>query len=203
METEVISSTLGLFQIYVVAVALGVLSALAFGMLCAIAFPRLKKQGVIFAALMFGMLTSMATKPEGVPTPTITWSKGLTNNGSSYNTNDWNVISFRWRKDFSIADTETVYFAAKEKNAAEDAEWLELGSSTAGVLGYDYRWDDTEATNFYYYVFCTPSDVHTNGTWVANILLPTTKDKTKFVTIEGRIIENGKQISPPKEIANE
>jgi len=163
-------------------------------------YKRFKRIGLSFVAIAAGFLYSMATKPPSVH-PQITWDTGLHNNGSTFDTNTWKTVNFRWTKEQQVIATDAVYFAAKHRDHPE-LEWTEIGQSTAGQLSWSYTFSGTEiATNYQYYAFML-GDVHTNGVWLGTVLqkvTPGAGGPDKMVIIKGSLDVNGKVIAPFKE----
>lgn len=133
--------------------------------------------------------------------PRVTWDTGLSDRGSTIDTNTWRTVNFLWNKSASIANTEPIYFAAKDSRFPE-LEWDEIGQSTAGQLAWSYTFPvGVNATNYLYYVF-TIGEVHTNGVWLGNILqkaAPGVCGPGKMIFIRSRLELDGKQIAPFKE----
>lgn len=164
------------------------------------AYKKFKRIGLSFVAIAAGFLYSMATKPPSEH-PQITWDTGLTDAGSTFNTNTWKTIHFRWNKGSQVIGTDAVYFAAKHRDYPE-LEWSEIGQSTAGQLSWDYTFTGTEnATNYLYYAFML-GEVHTNSVWLGTVLQKATPGNCgpdKMVIIKGKLDVNGKVIAPFKE----
>lgn len=182
-------------------------AAVYFSLLVLVACPvlvyglrKLFKAGLALVALFGCFLFAIANKPP-VVAPQVTWDSGLYDAGSSFDTNSWKTIHFRWNHSATIAATEPVYFAAKHKDHPE-LEYDEIGQSTSGLRAWDYTFAGEEnATNYVYYVF-TIGEVHTNGVWIGNILQkvsPGTCGPDKMVIIRSKLEVNGRQIAPFKE----
>jgi len=104
-------------------------AAVYFSLLVLVACPvlvyglrKLFKAGLAMVALFGCFLFAMANKPP-VVAPQVTWDSGLYDAGSSFDTNSWKTIHFRWSHSATIAATEPVYFAAKHKDHPE--RWVE------------------------------------------------------------------------------
>lgn len=187
------------------------LASLAIGflvVLMAVASDRVRKLilwlGPIGCAMVLPGIIKLyaygSTKPPS-EYPQITWDTGLYNNGSTFDTNTWKTIHFRWTKGPQVIGTDAVYFAAKHRDYPE-LEWSEIGQSTAGQLSWDYTFTGTEnATNYLYYAFML-GEVHTNGVWLGTVLQKATPGNCgpdKMVIIKGKLDVNGKVIAPFKE----
>jgi len=185
----------------VVYASLAVLLAVVMFPVVSYGIKKLFRQGFAFVLIAVCFLYAMANKPDPGTYPQITWSAGLFNSGSTFNTNTWKTINFRWSNNATVSLTDTIYFAAKDRNYP-DLEYFELGSTQVEQHQWSYTFDGQEnVTNYIYYAF-TLGNIHTNDVWLGQILqkeLPGTGGPDKMIFIRSKLYENGKQLTPTKE----
>jgi len=134
----------------VVYASLAVLLAVVMFPVVSYGIKKLFRQGFAFVLIAFCFLYAMANKPDPGTYPQITWSAGLFNSGSTFNTNTWKTINFRWSNNATVSLTNTIYFAAKDRNYP-DLEYFELGSTQVEQHQWSYTFDGQEnVTNYIY-----------------------------------------------------
>lgn len=102
---------------------------------------------LVAAALVFALYAATKPKVEA-------WPEGVSNDGSSFDTNEWRYVEFRWKlRESYPADVMLTFW---RKSTAAAADWSAIGEMPAGTLVSRYYSGTAELpdspTNYVYKV---------------------------------------------------